>query len=47
MEFNTNLFRRPTDLVHLSVNLPTHWAIVKFTSQHDRVTLLIVANLKI
>ena len=46
MVFNTNLFRRPTQLVHSSVNPHTHWAIVKFTSQHDRATLLTVANLK-
>ena len=46
MEFNTNLFRRPTELVHLSVNPHTHWAIVKFTFQHDRATLLTVANLR-
>ena len=46
MVFNKNLFRRPTELVHSSVNPHTHWAIVKFTSQHDRATLLTVAYLK-
>ena len=44
MEFNTNLFRRPTELVHSSVNPHTHWAIVKFTSTHDCTTLLTVAE---
>ena len=42
MEFNTNLFCRPAELVHSSVNPHTHWAIVKFTSQCDRATLLTV-----
>ena len=46
MVFNTNLFRRPTQLVHSSVNPHTHWVIVKFTSQRDQATLLTVANLK-
>ena len=46
MEFNTNLFRRPTELIYSSVNPHTHWVMVKFTSQHDRATLLTVANLK-
>ena len=46
MVFNKNLFRRPTELVHSSVNSHTDWAIVKFTSQHDRATLLTVAYLK-
>ena len=46
MVFNTNLFRRPTELVHSSVNPHTHWAIVKFTSQRDQATLLTVAYLK-
>ena len=36
-----------TELVHSSVNSHTHWVMVKFTSQHDRATLLTVANLKI
>ena len=36
-----------TELVHSSVNPHTHWVMVKFTSQHDRATLLTVANLKI
>jgi len=49
MEVNTNLFRRPTALVHSSFNLPTHWAIVKFTSQTSpknglRITQPIEAN---
>ena len=47
MEGNTNLFRTSTELVHSSVNPYTRWVMVKFTSQHDRATLLTVANLKI
>ena len=50
MEFNTNVFRGSTDnteLVRSSVNPHTHWVIVKFRPQHDRATLLTVANLKI
>ena len=46
MVFNKNLFRRPTELAHSSVNSHTDWAIVKFTWQHDRATLLTVAYLK-
>ena len=47
MEFHTNLSRRPTALVHSSVNPPIHRAIVKFTFQHDSARLLTIANLKI
>ena len=45
MEFNTNPFNRPTELVHSSVDPHTHWAVVKFTSQRDRVTMLMVDSM--
>ena len=46
MEFNTNLVRRSTELVHSSLNPHTHWgrAIVKFKSELDRATPLTVAT---
>ena len=47
MECNTNLFRTSIELVHSSVNPHTRWVMVNFTSQHDRATLLTVANLNI
>ena len=42
MDFITFLFCTPAELVHSSVNPHAHWAIVKFTSQCDRATLLTV-----